>query len=537
MLRVPYRASRPLTLLALLVALACATPREREATGYIVSVDPDARTATIRHLDIPGAVAAETMRLPVQSPGVVAGVAPLDHVRLVLRERDGKLVVVRMAVIPPPAPPPAGDAVPGVHDHSPHHGGVVGMSGKLHLEALARPDGTMRVYLTDFYRKPLVLDDVSGRITLELPTGDRVLAFRVADDALEARGKPLADAEIAAHVELTVAGEGVEMDFLLPTASGAVGAAAVPTHGCVPVPAEAGRRTPRCVLEFGRPITALAATADGATLLVAAIDAGVSAWRMPEGSLILGFEPPPPITVPDARLMQPHPEGANTIALGPDGRQALVALENRLLLYEVTSGRLVRELPARSGVVRGVGWSPDGRSLLVTTFYDPTVRLLRPDTGIEWGRLSVGREAASAAFSGDGRLVAVGGEGGALALSSPTGAESRTLTESGRAVAALAFAGERLIAGRDGGTVQLWNIEDGRLERELATGSPSPRLAVRGDLLAMTGAKGTIQVLPLGAAADLEIVEWHPQELLALTRAGTTLVSGDAGGRVAVWDY
>jgi hypothetical protein len=65
-----------------------------------------------------------------------------------------------------------------------------------------------------------------------------------------------------------------------------------------PVPPEAGRRTPRCVLEFGRPITALASTPDGATLLVAAIDAGVSAWRLPEGSLILGFEPPPPITVP-----------------------------------------------------------------------------------------------------------------------------------------------------------------------------------------------------------------------------------------------
>jgi len=30
---------------------------------------------------------------------------------------------------------------PGVHDHTPHHGGVVGMAGDLHLEALAAPDG------------------------------------------------------------------------------------------------------------------------------------------------------------------------------------------------------------------------------------------------------------------------------------------------------------------------------------------------------------------------------------------------------------
>jgi hypothetical protein len=116
-------------------------------------------------------------------------------------------------------------------------------------------------------------------------------------------------------------------------------------------------------------------------------------------------------------------------------------------------------------------------------------------------------------------------------LSTPTGAESRTLTESGRAIAALAFAGQRLVAGRDGGTVQIWNIDDGRLERELTTGTPSPRFAVAGDLLAMTGTGGTILIVRLDAAEDPQIVKWHRQDLLALTWAGATFVSGDAGTR------
>jgi WD40 repeat protein/Cu/Ag efflux protein CusF len=526
--------TRLFTLLALVGALACATPAEHEATGFIVSVDPAARTATIRHLDIPGVMGAMTMRFPVQSAGVIAGVAPRDFVRFVLREREGKLVVVRMAVATlPEALPPPPEAV---HDHTPHHGGVVGMAGDLHLEALARADGTVRVYLTDFHRQPRALGDVSGSVTLELPAGDRELALRVVDDALEAKGAALADPEVTAHVELKVAGQAVEMDFVLPTTSASTGAAGVPTQGCVPVAAEPGRRTPRCTLDFTRPVTALAATDDGKTLLVAAVDTGVSAWRLPEGSLVLGFEPPPPITVPDAKDLKPHPEGANDIALGPVGREALVALENRLLVYDVTTGRLARELPASAGVVRDVDWSSDGKSLLVVTFYDASVRLVRPETGIEWGRLPVEREASAAAFSKDARMAAVGGESGALVVFTLSGGGPRTLSDGGRAVTALAFAGERLLAGRDGGVVQVWNVDAGRLEREVSTGSAMPRLAVRGDLVASTGTTPTFELLRLDSAEDAEVLRWHQHEVLALAWAGGVLATGDAGGRVGLWE-
>jgi WD40 repeat protein len=326
------------------------------------------------------------------------------------------------------------------------------------------------------------------------------------------------------------------MDFVLPTANASPGAAGVPTQGCLPIPPEPGRPTPRCALDFGRAVTALAATRDAKTLLIAAIDAGVSAWRLPEGSLVFGFEPPPPITVPDVRLMKPHPESANTIAIRPDGREAVVALENRLLVYDVTTGRLARELPAGSGVVRGVDWSPDGKSLVVVTFYDANARLLRPDTGIEWGRLPVEREAAAAAFSPDGRLAAVGGEAGALTLFPLSGGTSRMLSDQGRAVTALAFAGDRLVAARDGGMVQVWNVAEGRLERELATESPGARIAVRGERLAMTGAAPTFQVLGLDGGEAPDVRPWHSAAVVAVAWGGDTLVAADSTGRVSLWD-
>jgi len=533
--RPPPRPSRLLALLALVGLVACATPPEHEATGFIVSVDPVGRTATIRHLDIPGPMSAMTMRFPVQSPGVVAGVMPRDFVRFALREREGKLVVVRMAVTAPPEVKTPEGSVPGLHDHSPRHGGVVGMSGQLHLEALARADGTLLVYLTDYNRAPRTLDDVSGKVTLELPAGDRELALRATTDALEAKGEPVTDAEVNAHVELKIAGEPVDMDFVLPIAGASTGAAGVPAQGCAPVPAEPGECTPRCAIDFGRAVTALAATQDGRTLLVAAVDVGVSAWRLPEGTFLHGFEPPPPIDVPDVRMIKPHPEGANAIAIRPDGREAVVALENRLLVYDVATGKLARELPPASGVVRDVDWSPDGKSLLVTTFYDANARLLRPDTGIEWGRLPVEREASAAEFSPDGRVAAVGGETGALVLFTLSGGGPRTLGEGRRAVAALAFDGDRLIAGRDGGLVQVWNVRDGILGREVESGSASARIAARGGRVAMTGPAGAWRLLAPGQGEDSENCQWHRQDIAALAWSGGTLITADASGRLGLW--
>ncbi len=49
-------------------------------------------------------------------------------------------------------------------DHAPHHGGVLGMVGDVHLEVVRR-DGVIEVYLSDAYRRPLPAR--GGRLVFE----------------------------------------------------------------------------------------------------------------------------------------------------------------------------------------------------------------------------------------------------------------------------------------------------------------------------------------------------------------------------------
>src|SRR5439155_1649851 len=219
--------------------------------------------------------------------------------------------------------------------------------------------------------------------------------------ALDGSGPPLAGDAVAAHVRVVQAGELLESHFVVPLGTGMTGAAGIPPEGCVTPDRrpDDGQRLPRCVLAFPRTVTFIAASPDGSTAFVGVLGTGVSAWRMPGVQFLEGFAPPPPIAVPVTEV--PHPEAANAIAVSPDGAEAAVAVENRVLVYVTAGGRLLRQLPAYPGVVRALAWSPAAARLLVTVFYDPSGHLLAAGDGREVRRLVVEREGAAVAFSPD----------------------------------------------------------------------------------------------------------------------------------------
>jgi hypothetical protein len=103
-------------------------------------------------------------------------------------------------------------------DHSAHHGGLVGMSGDLHLEIVSAQAGEYQVYLSDAFRQPINPEGVSGTLVLMPGMDDEMeLPLQVMHgEYLAASGGPTDVNAMDVSIRLDDTPEGqVEMDFTL----------------------------------------------------------------------------------------------------------------------------------------------------------------------------------------------------------------------------------------------------------------------------------------------------------------------------------
>jgi uncharacterized membrane protein YphA (DoxX/SURF4 family) len=101
-----------------------------------------------------------------------------------------------------PAPPPPASAWPPASaplpsdkphaDHAPRHGGVVTMSGDLHVETVVSPSGGVFLYPSDAQRAPIPPGEAQGTIRIERPGFKSTLPLRPdpASGALTVAGPP-----------------------------------------------------------------------------------------------------------------------------------------------------------------------------------------------------------------------------------------------------------------------------------------------------------------------------------------------------------
>jgi WD40 repeat protein/DNA-binding SARP family transcriptional activator len=243
-------------------------------------------------------------------------------------------------------------------------------------------------------------------------------------------------------------------------------------------------------------VEAVAFSSDGALLITASTDGTVRVWDTTSGEPVSSFEADGPV-----HALAVSSDGARLVTGGADAHVAVWDLATSTRLLVLTGHeqpvRHVRFTPAGSGVVSA---SDDG----TTRVWDVSI-----SGGRDWTTVPSARSrSASATFSFDGTRIAVARDGGGISVRETAGgAEMQVLGADSTEVTAVAFA------------------PDGHTLATLTTGG------------ADAGISGSVLLWDLATGRAVGLTK--PTDgvtVLAFTRDGHRLLTGEENGTVTQWD-
>jgi WD40 repeat protein len=313
--------------------------------------------------------------------------------------------------------------------------------------------------------------------------------------------------------------------------------------------------------------------ADAAGQVIPACDGAVDrlVWS-PDGARVAAAGPAG-VAVADAAggrtVTLAVPDSPVRVAVfSPDGRRlATAGTDFTVRIWDAADGRETAVLRGHGNLVDDVAWSPDGRRL-VTSALDGTVKVWDA-AGPQEFRTFAGhaKQVEAVAFSPDGRRLASAGWDDVVKVwDVESGAVVRTLeprrseregapVPPPQSVAAVAFGLDGRLAVAGDGTVQIWDVRDGRKLLTLP-GGPAGSVVGFGNHGEEDDVSGCLAFSPDGRRlaanrADHEVVVWDAadgRELRALSAAdgrvrgaafspdGRRLAVAGDDGTARVWD-
>ncbi|MEZ4594985.1 MAG: WD40 repeat domain-containing protein [Chloroflexota bacterium] len=241
------------------------------------------------------------------------------------------------------------------------------------------------------------------------------------------------------------------------------------------------------------------------------------------------------------------------VAFTPDGRHLLSSAgrmtgsspleeDNRLLLWDVQTGRLERVFAGHQDSIFQFVLSPDGETIVSTSF-DQTIRIWDRATAAQKGVIFTGEVQLAAAIDSSGEMLATSHLGGGIVIwQLATETAVHTLTDQAPQIWALDISpdGRLLLSGGDDG-VSLWEMASGeRLQHWTAQGETVTAVQFSPDgTQAITA--GNDNRLLLWDVATGEIVQQFAGHLGIRTRVafspdGRYLISSGWDGKIIVRD-
>jgi WD40 repeat protein len=251
--------------------------------------------------------------------------------------------------------------------------------------------------------------------------------------------------------------------------------------------------------------------------------------------------PPPgfnPQRVAFVRSFEPGLGRGLVVAVSPDGRTIATAAKTDVRLWSPATGEVLRSFDVGSGIIDLIGFSGDGRHLLVLSAAESIFRVLRLPEGAQVCEIKeVDPSVHAIAPSPDGRHVIVAVKGGCRVVEVATGQEARALAGS---LAAYSRDGRRIVTVDEEGTGKIWDARTGAAVATLSAKIPdrcSVALSPDGKRLATATRSGEIRIWDARDGQERRRFA-HPgfSVLVDWSRDGRWIASGGNDGTVRLWD-
>jgi RNA polymerase sigma factor (sigma-70 family) len=274
---------------------------------------------------------------------------------------------------------------------------------------------------------------------------------------------------------------------------------------------------------------------DGHILAVVDPRSGITLWDPADGRRLRTL-PLSPSEVPD---------GCRVARFSPDGKTLAVANGTQAHLFDVDTGKAIRQLDANHSGIDDIAFAPDGRSVALATA-DPSVQLWDLTTAKLLRRFPPGKEnlIMRAVFSPDGKLLAAGSRHGVLLWDPATGEDRGRLDAKMGAVVGLAFTpdGRSVLAVGEDGKVRIWDVAGRTLQQTLDGHGfigRSMALSRDGKRVALGTAYGAIRMWEVETGKELFTEFDGPDatvNCVTFAPGGKTLATGADNGQTRLWD-